>query len=92
MDIKYLSKYYQILEELRSNGINSEIYLDSKKNLGKQLTYANKRELPLAIICGENEFKDNTITIKNLLGKKGENNQITVTRNNLINEVSKLLI
>ena len=91
MDIKYLSKYYQILEELRSNGINSEIYLDSKKNLGKQLTYANKRELPLAIICGENEFKDNTITIKNLLGKKGENNQITVSKDNLINEIKKIL-
>ncbi len=91
MDIKYLSKYYQILEELRSNGINSEIYLDSKKNLGKQLTYANKRELPLAIICGENEFKDNTITIKNLLGKKGENNQITVSKDNLINEVKKYI-
>ena len=91
MDIKYLSKYYQILEELRSNGINSEIYLDSKKNLGKQLTYANKRELPLAIICGENEFKDNTITIKNLLGKKGENNQITVSKDNLINEIKKTI-
>ena len=91
MDIKYLSKYYQILEELRSNGINSEIYLDSKKNLGKQLTYANKRELPLAIICGENEFKDNTITIKNLLGKKGENNQITVSKDNLINEIKKII-
>ena len=86
-----LSKYYQILEELRSNGINSEIYLDSKKNLGKQLTYANKRELPLAIICGENEFKDNKITIKNLLGKKGENNQITVSKDNLINEIKKIL-
>ena len=91
MDIKYLSKYYQILEELRSNGINSEVYLDSKKNLGKQLTYANKRELPLAIICGENEFKDNTITIKNLLGKKGENNQITVSKDNLINEIKKII-
>ena len=91
MDIKYLSKYYQILEELRSNGINSEIYLDSKKNLGKQLTYANKRELPLAIICGENEFKDNTVTLKNLLAKKGEDNQITIPRKDLINEIRKII-
>ena len=49
-----------------------QIFLDSKKNLGKQLTYANKRECPVAVICGDNEFKDNTITLKNLLGVKGE--------------------
>ena len=36
MGDEYLPKYYKILEELRSNGINSEIYLE--KNLGKQLT------------------------------------------------------
>ena len=89
MDTKYLSKYYQILEELRSNGVNSEIYLDSKKNLSSQLKYANKRELPLAIICGEDEFKKENVTIKNLLAKKGEKNQTTVKKENLINEVKK---
>ena len=62
---KYLKNYYEILDNLRKNNINSEIFLDSKRNLGKQLTYANKRECPVAVICGENEFKDNKITIKN---------------------------
>ena len=51
--------------------------MSTKKNLGKQLDLANKRELSVAIICGENEFNDNTVTIKNLKGIKGENNQIT---------------
>ncbi len=91
MDDEYLPKYYKILEKLRSNNINSEIYLDSKKNLGKQLTYANKRGLPLAVICGENEFKDNNITIKNLLGKKEDNNQITFPEENLVNEIRKII-
>ena len=91
MDSKYLSKYYEILNQLRSNGINSEIYLDSEKNLGKQLTYANKRGCPVAVICGENEFKDNYITLKNLLGVKGENNQATFPKENLINEIKKLI-
>ena len=62
MDEKCLKNYYEILDILRKNNINSEIFLDSKKNLGKQLTYANKRGCPIAIICGENEFKDNKIT------------------------------
>jgi len=90
MDKKYLKNYYEILDILRQNNINSEIFLDTKKNLGKQLTFANKRQLPVAIICGENEFKDNTVTIKNLKGVKGENNK-TIPKEDLINEVKKLI-
>ncbi len=91
MDENYLKNYYEILKILRDNNINSEIFLDSKKNLGKQLTYANKKQCPVAIICGENEFKDNTITLKNLLGVKGENNQVTLSKGNLINEIKKFI-
>ena len=90
MDQKYLKNYYEILDLLRENNINAEIFLDTKKNLGKQLTLANKRGLPVAIICGENEFRENTITIKNLKGVKGENNK-TIQKENIINEVSKLI-
>ncbi len=90
MDEKYLKNYYEIVDLLRANNINAEIFLDTKKNLGKQLSLANKRELKVAIICGENEFKDNTVTIKNLKGVKGENSQ-TIPKTNLINEVKKLI-
>ena len=90
MDEKYLKNYYEILEQLKANNINAEIFLDTKKNLGKQLTYANKRKLDLAIICGENEFNENTVTIKNLKGVKGENNQ-TISKENLVNEIKKLI-
>ena len=91
MDEKYLKNYYEILDILRKNNINSEIFLDSKKNLGKQLTYANKRGCPIAVICGENEFKDNKITLKNLQGVKGEDNQITFSKENLVNEIKKFI-
>ena len=90
MDKKYLKNYYELVDQLRDNNINAEIFLDSKKNLGKQLTFANKRDLSVAIICGENEFKENTVTIKNLKGIKGENNQ-TIPKEDLINEVKKLI-
>ena len=88
MDEKYLDKYYELLNILRNNGINSEIFLESNKKLSKQLEYANRKDLNLAIICGENEFKDNTVTIKNLKGLKGSN-QSTVLKNNLIDEIKK---
>ena len=90
MDQKYLKNYYEIVDLLRGNNINAEVFLSTKKNLGKQLDLANKRKLPVAIICGENEFKDNTITIKNLKGVKGENSQ-TIPKSNLINEIKKLI-
>ena len=90
IDEMYLKNYYEILNTLRENNINSEIFLDSKKNLGKQLTYANKRECSVAIICGENEFNENNVTIKNLRGVKGENNK-TLPKEKLIDEVKKLI-
>jgi len=90
MDKKFLKNYYEIVNLLRENNINAEIFLDTKKNLGKQLDLANRRNLNIAIICGENEFKDNTVTIKNLKGIKGENNK-TISKEDLINEVKKLI-
>ena len=38
-----------------------------------------------------NKFKDNKITLKNLLGPKGENNQISFPKENLINEIKKFI-
>lgn len=92
MDKKYLAKYYEILDEMRSNRISSEIFLNPDKNMGKQLTYASKRKNSVAVICGENEFKDETVTLKNLFAEKGDKNlQVTVPRKDLINEVRKII-
>jgi histidyl-tRNA synthetase len=90
MDEKYLKNYYELVDQLRDNNINAEVFLNTKKNLGKQLDLANKRQLTVAVICGENEFNDNTVTIKNLKGVKGENNQ-TIPKADLINEIKKLI-
>ena len=46
--------------------------------------------MDVAIICGENEFNENTVTIKSLKGVKGENNK-TFPKENLIDEVKKLI-
>jgi len=89
LDKNYIQKYYEILNELRENNIPSEIYLDQNKNLKKQLQYADRKKLDLAIICGENEFKDEKLTIKKLNSSK-ENDQLLINRKDLINEISKL--
>ncbi len=87
MNMNYFSYANEIADILRKNNINTEIYSDPNKNLGKQLTYANKKGNPVACIIGDNEFKDKTITLKNLMAKKGDNNQIKIKKENLINEI-----
>jgi len=90
LDSKYLKKYSEILDYLRENGINSEVYLDSSKNLKKQLTYADKKGCPVAIIVGEFEIKENKFTLKNLKSSK-ENDQKTVSKESLIDEIKKII-
>ena len=91
MNKDYFSYANEIASILRKNNINTEIYSDPNKNLGKQLTFSNKKGNPVACIIGDNEFKDQTITLKNLIAKKGENNQITISKEKLVNEIKKFI-
>ena len=90
LDSKYLKKYYETLDYLRENGINSELYLDSSKNLKKQLSYADKKGCPIAVIAGDSEIKENKFTLKNLKSSK-ENDQKTVLKESLIDEINKII-
>ena len=91
MKNEYLNYANEIANILRKNNINTEIYSDPNKNLGKQLTFANKKGNPVACIIGDNEFKDQTITLKNLMAKKGEDNQNTILKEKLVNEIKKFI-
>jgi len=51
---------------LRSENINTEIYLDFETRLKKQLKYTDKKRIPFAIIFGSEKFQKNTIILKNL--------------------------
>ena len=65
--------YFKILNLLRTNNINSEIYSGSSGFKG-QLKYADKRNCKYAIICGDDEVSKGLVTLKNLvLGSKAEN-------------------
>ena len=90
LDSQYLKKYYETLDYLRKNGINSELYLDSSKNLKKQLSYADKKGCPIAVIVGDSEIKENKFTLKNLNSSK-ENDQKTVLKESLIDEINKII-
>jgi histidyl-tRNA synthetase len=55
----------KILQQLRANGINAEIYPESAK-MKKQMTYADKKGIPFVVLVGENEIQTETFTLKNM--------------------------
>jgi histidyl-tRNA synthetase len=66
MEAGRLTEYQKLTRELRTAGINTEIYLGEEKTLGKQLQYANRQQIPIAVIMGSDEFSKGEVTIKNL--------------------------
>ena len=57
---------YKAIQTLRSNGISAELYPDATK-LKKQITYANKRNIPYVVLVGEEELSNNYFTLKNMI-------------------------
>ncbi len=66
MEPSRIADYQRLTRDLRTAGVNTELYLGEEKSLGKQLQYANRQEIPLAVIIGSDEFAKNQVTIKNL--------------------------
>lgn len=63
------------LQKIRQAGHNAEIYPDHAK-IGKQMTYANNKEIPFVIMAGEEEMKRNLFTIKKM--KTGEQQETSL--------------
>jgi len=66
MEPARIAEYQRLTWELRQSGINTELYLGEEKGLGKQLQYANRQQIPVALIVGSDEFAKNEITLKDL--------------------------
>ena len=63
------------LSELRKNNIASELYPDNVK-IGKQMSYANAKQIPFVIMTGEEEMKESLFTLKNM--ETGEQKKLTL--------------
>ncbi|WP_151673735.1 histidine--tRNA ligase [Patiriisocius marinus] len=57
------------IKRLRAAGINAELYPDKAK-MGKQMGYADKRDIKFSVLAGDNEIAAETFTLKNM--KSGE--------------------
>ena len=60
-----VSKCFEIATILRNNNINTEVYLENKKIKAK-FKYADKLKIPYVIVIGEEEIKNNVVTLKNM--------------------------
>jgi histidyl-tRNA synthetase len=70
MDKGRMADYIALTSELRAADIAAETYLGGG-NIGKQLKYADRLGIPLAIIAGEDEFAKGELSVKDLeLGRR----------------------
>ncbi len=73
-----------LLQQLRANGISTEIYPEAAK-LKQQMGYADNKKVPYVVIVGENEMNENKLTLKNMI--TGE--QQLIDKSDLLSFVSK---
>jgi histidyl-tRNA synthetase len=63
----------QLLQKLRSKGVASEIFHEAAK-FDKQFKYAEKKNIPFAIIIGSKELEQKTAVVKDL--RRGEQQSV----------------
>lgn len=65
-DKNLLNESIKIATYLRNEGITTDIYPNSSDKLGKQMKYANDKQIPYVLILGPDEVKNNVISLKNM--------------------------
>ena len=65
LDDSLIGTYHAIAQGLRSEGFAAEVYPERKK-LAQQFSYAEKKGIRLAVVCGEQEAAAGTVTLKDL--------------------------
>jgi len=105
MDRDRMKDYFAIGSELRRQGWNVEVFVGNNRRIPKQLQYADRLDIPVAVICGSDEFERDEVTIKNLAkGRlmsedvedrdewlKAEGIQVTIPRKDMIATITKML-
>lgn len=102
------SETLKVAGELRRAGIRTEAYFAKKKKMGMkdQLSHADRSDIPVAVILGEDEIAAGQVSIKDLQTGKvsrediddhdayrqaGKTGQVTVARADLVRTVRELL-
>ena len=65
----------KMINKLRDNNISCELYPDNDK-IKKQMNYANRKKVSFVIMIGEDEIRNNKISVKDM--KSGNQNLTTM--------------
>lgn len=104
MDKNLTAEYHKLAHSLREAGLNTELFM-GKGKLNKQLKYADRWDIPVALLLGSNELEEGTVSIKDLyhgreiateiadreVWRKEQPAQVTVSRENLVTEIKNIL-
>ena len=66
----------KVAAELRAAGIRAEAYFGPKMNMKTQLSHADRYEIPVAVILGEDEIAQGVVSIKDLAAGKRQREDI----------------
>lgn len=73
-----------LLQQLRNQGINAELYPSGAK-IKKQLDYANNKHIPYVVVIGSDEMESGQLTLKNM--QSGEQQKLTADA--IVAEITK---
>ena len=68
-DAALTAHYYTLAARLRSAGLSCEVYPEAKK-LTAQFGYAEKKSIPVGLICGQAEYSRGTVNVRDLNARK----------------------
>lgn len=92
LDPSLAPEYAAIATELRFVGINTEVYGGDDK-LAKQMKYADRAKVPLALLIGSRERDEGIVKIKNLRAEPGSlTNETSGARSAIIAAVRSALV
>lgn len=81
-DADTISDSLKLASELREAGLRVVVYPEADK-LGKQFKFADKLDIPVAVVLGPDELAEEKVTVKNLKTRE----QVVVPRNDLVNQI-----
>lgn len=56
----------ELITDMRKFKIKSELYLNPREKLDKQIKYADRKDIPYVVIIGQDEIKKNSFSLRNM--------------------------
>ncbi len=86
MDDNLKGHYFSLASKLREAGLNCEIFLENRK-MKNQFNFAERKNIPFAVICGEEEYQAGKINLKDLNARE---NYDMISLEEAVNKIKEL--